>query len=150
MATTITAAEPADLPAVLDLLARSRLPGDGLADHVGTLLVARAGGQLVGSAALELYGSSALLRSVAVDEHRRGTGLGQRLTRAALDLARARGVRTIYLLTETAGEFFPRFGFQVVQRDTVDPNVRQSAEFTTLCPASAVAMAADLRTPRSA
>jgi hypothetical protein len=34
----------------------------------------------VGSAALELYGSAALLRSVSVRRDLRGTGLGRRLT----------------------------------------------------------------------
>jgi len=144
MTATITPADPADLPAVLDLLERSRLPGDGLAEHAATLLVARDGDRIVGSAALELYGTAALLRSVAVDPDRRGTGLGQRLTSAALELARQRGVRTVYLLTETAGDFFPRFGFRAIGRDAVDPAVRASVEFTTLCPASALAMALDL------
>lgn len=129
---------------MLALLARSDLPGDGLAEHAATLLVARDGDRVVGSAALELYGHAALLRSVAVDAERRGTGLGQRLTDAALDLARQRGVRAVYLLTETAAEFFPRFGFRTLARDAVDPAVRESVEFTTLCPASATAMVLDL------
>jgi len=144
MTTTIGSAHTRDLPEVLALLARSDLPGDGLAEHTATLLVAREGARIVGSAALELYGRAALLRSVAVEADQRGTGLGQRLTRAALDLARARGVATLYLLTETAADFFPRFGFRTIPRDAVDPAVRGSVEFTTLCPASATAMALEL------
>lgn len=144
MTTTITPARTQDLPHVLALLTRSDLPGDGLAEHAATLLVARDGDRVVGSAALELYGHAALLRSVAVDAERRGTGLGQRLTDAALHLARQRGVRAVYLLTETAAEFFPRFGFRTLARDAVDPAVQESVEFTTLCPASATAMVLDL------
>jgi amino-acid N-acetyltransferase len=98
----------------------------------------------VGSAALELYGNAALLRSVAVDQNLRGQGLGQQLTRAALDLAGQHGVETVYLLTETATDFFPRFGFQPIARSAVAPAVQQSVEFTSACPASAAVLALDL------
>jgi len=144
MTITIEAAHPSDLPAVLALLERSGLPQEGLADHLATTLVARSGDAVVGSAALEGYGGAALLRSVAVDSALRGQGLGQRLTRAALDLARQRGVATVYLLTETAGDFFPRFGFQLTERAAVEPAVQQSVEFTSACPASAQVLVASL------
>ncbi|TLY54076.1 MAG: GNAT family N-acetyltransferase, partial [Gemmatimonadetes bacterium] len=83
----------------------------------------------------------ALLRSVAVAAAVRGQGLGQRLTTAALELASRHGVRTVYLLTETAGEFFPKLGFTMIERSAVDPAVQVSQEFTTACPASALVMA---------
>lgn len=144
MAVSIGAPTAAELPDVLALLERCDLPREGLADHVATLLVAREEGAIVGSAALEIYGRYALLRSVAVDAPVRGHGLGQRLTAAALDLARQRGLATVYLLTETAGQFFPRFGFRLIPRASVAPAVQQSPEFATLCPVSALAMALDL------
>jgi L-amino acid N-acyltransferase YncA len=130
----------ADLPAILDLLRRSNLPIEGVAEHIDATLVAREGSEVVANATLELYDSSALLRSVAVDEHLRGTGLGHAITRAALDLARQHGVTNVYLLTETAADFFPRFGFHPVDRDTIPSAVRGSIEFTTLCPSSSLAM----------
>ncbi|MGH7753907.1 MAG: GNAT family N-acetyltransferase, partial [Gemmatimonadales bacterium] len=91
--------DPADLPQVLELLERAHLPAAGIADHVATTLVARQQRRLVGCAAVEIYGPAGLLRSVAVDPTVQGHGLGQELTTAALALARARGVRTVYLLT---------------------------------------------------
>lgn len=133
-----------DLPAVIMLLTKDKLPVAGLQEHVGTTLVARRSARVVGCAAVEVYGTSGLLRSVVVDEERRGEGLGHQLTQAALDLARAHGVTSVYLLTTTAEKFFPRFGFREVAREDVDPAVRASVEFTTACPASAVAMRADL------
>ncbi|HEY6208709.1 MAG TPA: hypothetical protein VIW28_06595, partial [Gemmatimonadales bacterium] len=69
---------------------------------------------------------------------------GAALTATALDLARRRGVRTVYLLTETAAGFFPKFGFHPIPRPAVDPAVLGSAEFTTACPASALVMARTL------
>ena len=144
MTIAIGAARSSELPAVLTLLDRSGLPQAGLADHLVTTLVARDEDQVVGSAALELYGAAALLRSVAVASTLRGEGLGQRLTRAALDLARDRGVATVYLLTETTGDFFTRFGFHAIDRSAVDAAVQQSVEFRGACPASAQVLVASL------
>lgn len=141
---TIEPARPDDFAGILMLLDRCQLPEAGLADHLGNALVIRDGERIVGSAALELYDRAALLRSVAVAEPLRGQGLGERLTQAALDLARRHGVIRVYLLTTTAGEFFPRFGFQQVPRDQVPLGVQASVEFTTACPASAMAMMASL------
>ncbi|RME77382.1 MAG: GNAT family N-acetyltransferase [Chloroflexi bacterium] len=137
----IEPAQPADRAAVLDLLGHCGLPTDGLADHWAAVLVARDGEQVAGCAGLELYGQYALLRSVAVAPAYRGCGLGRQLTGQALQMARGRGVRQVYLLTETAADYFPRFGFQPVDRTAVPEAVRQSVEFTSACPQSAQAMA---------
>ena len=144
MNVAIASAAGEDLPVVLDLLRRCNLPQAGLEQHLATTLVAREGVRIVGCAALELYGRAALLRSVAVEPSSRGLGLGAQLTHAALDLARAHAVQTVYLLTESAGEFFPRFGFRVIPRPEVDPAVQRSVEFTGACPESALALRADL------
>ena len=134
-----------ELPRIVELLDDGGLPPDGLEDHLPTILVARLHGRVVGSAALELYGTAALLRSVVVRRDLRGTGLGSRLTEAALRLSREFGVAEAYLLTETADLFFPRFGFRNISRSRVPSSVRSSVEFTSACPASARAMALDLR-----
>jgi amino-acid N-acetyltransferase len=136
----------ADLVAALDLIERSGLPLDGLTDHADRLLVVRDEDRVVGSAALELYGDVALLRSVAVDTALRGLGVGQRVTLAALGLARQRGVRDVFLLTTTAETFFPRFGFEPTTRANVPDAVQQSAEFTSACPASAVVLRKHINT----
>ncbi|HKC46093.1 MAG TPA: GNAT family N-acetyltransferase [Gemmatimonadales bacterium] len=160
----ITPAQASDLAAILALLASHGLPDAGLAEHLPTALVARVGAvsptavsptavsstavsptaTVVGCAAIEPYDGAGLLRSVAVAEPQRGTGLGMRLTEAAIRLAEARGIRALYLLTETAAGFFPRFGFRPIPRDEVAPAVRQSIEFTRACPASAMAMVKEL------
>jgi phosphinothricin acetyltransferase len=129
-----------DLPDLLALLDASGLPRDGLSEHITTAVVARAGDRVVGSAALELYGAAALLRSVAVAPALRGQGLGARLVRHALDLACQRDVGAAYLLTQTAADFFARFGFEPIARAEAAPAVQQSVEFTSACPASAQAM----------
>jgi prepilin-type N-terminal cleavage/methylation domain-containing protein len=143
-------ARPRELAAVLDLLRGCHLPDAGLAEHAGTLLVAVEGPRVIGSAALELYGGAALLRSVAVDQGRRSEGLGRRLALAALDQARARGVGEVYLLTETAADFFERLGFHRISRDDAAPAVGASVEFRSACPASATCMVLTLARARAA
>jgi len=135
-----------DLPDILALLKRSALPVAGIERHVSTTLVARHDDKIVGCAAVEVYGQAGLLRSVAVEPARRSEGLGEQLTKAALELARKRGVRTIYLLTTTASHFFPRFGFTAIPRTELDPALEQSEELRGACPARALAMRASLST----
>lgn len=141
---TIAQGRAHDLPRVLAFLGANGLPGDGLAEHAAGVLIARVGETIVGTAALEVYGDEALLRSVAVDAALRGTGLGQDLTRAVLESAKRRGVRRVFLLTDTAARFFPRFGFTEISRDAVPESIQRTVEFASVCPSSAHVMALDL------
>ncbi|MEN3339070.1 MAG: hypothetical protein V7647_2746 [Acidobacteriota bacterium] len=140
MAWNITPAREQDAAGVFDLLRQSGLPIDGLSQHLGTMLVARDADAVVGSAALEVYADGVLLRSVAVTPPRQHEGLGRQLTDAAIRLARDLHAPAIYLLTTTAEEYFPRFGFQRISRADVPPAVQTSIEFTAVCPASAIVM----------
>lgn len=142
---TIAPATERERSAALALLTACNLPIAGLDPRLGPLFVAHDDrGEVIGTAALEVYGNTALLRSVAVAAQQRGSGLGQRLTRAALDHARQAGIREIYLLTETAAAFFPRFGFAPTPREQVPAAVKSSVEFTTACPQSALVMKCQL------
>ena len=136
----IDAATDRDLPGVRRLLDQHHLPLDGVDDHVQTMVVAREGSTVVGTAAVELYADGALLRSVAVDPSIQGRHLGHELTEAALRVARVNGIDTVYLLTTTAEKFFPKLGFEPITRDQVPVTVQASLEFRSACPASAVAM----------
>jgi amino-acid N-acetyltransferase len=53
-------------------------------------------------------------------------------------------VNALYLLTTTAEHYFPRFGFTEVGRDAVPQEIRDTLEFRSACPESAVAMARPL------
>jgi amino-acid N-acetyltransferase len=136
----IRRADDQTLPLLVRLLADSELPVDGVADHLHSMLVAEDDGRVVGCAGLELYAEGALLRSVAVARSHRGRGLGLELTSAALELAERHGAPAVYLLTTTAEEFFPKFGFERISRSDVPPSVQQSVEFVSACCASAIVM----------
>lgn len=132
--------EAADAGDVSALLRASGLPVEGLEAALDHGLIASRDGRLVGCVALELYDDRALLRSLAIAPELRGHGVGGVLTRAALDLARSLGVREVYLLTETASGFFPRFGFVAADRSDAPPALQDSVEFRLACPKSALLM----------
>lgn len=133
-------ARPSDLADVLALLGRAHLPPAGVAEAFSHFVVAEHDGKIVGAAGLEIYGPSALLRSVVVDDSWRGSGVGRRLIDHALGEAKQRGIDDVFLLTTTAEHYFPRFGFACVSRDSVSEEVRASIEFQGACPSSAVVM----------
>src|SRR5688572_30438706 len=97
-------------------------------------------GDLIGSGGLEIYGDSALLRSVAVKENARGKELGKKIVDDLVTQARNSKINNIFLLTETAKDFFTKKGFTIVSRESVPPHVRASSEFTHVCPSSAICM----------
>jgi amino-acid N-acetyltransferase len=136
----ILPATAADLPAILKLLESQSLPLDGLEDHLSSTFVAKEGNEIVGSVAIEVYPEGGLLRSVAVAKNLQGQGVGRALTDAAFRMSRERQISTLFLLTTTAENYFPKFGFQPITREDVPPSVRASIEFTTACPSSAVVM----------
>ena len=136
----IERAAAADAAAVLALLVDNGLPVAGLLEHLATTIVARQDGRVVGCAALEPYSDGALLRSVAVDPVLHHHGMGQALTAAALQLATDLEVPAVYLLTTTAERYFPKFGFERIERVVVPASVRTSVEFTSACPSSATVM----------
>jgi amino-acid N-acetyltransferase len=97
-------------------------------------------GELIGSGGLELYGDAALLRSLAVKENQRGKDLGKKIVDDLVSQARKANIANIFLLTETAKDFFLKKGFNLIDRNEVPENVRASSEFSHVCPASAVCM----------
>ncbi len=138
---TLRPARADDLAAARRLVAAAQLPLDGLEDQFGpAYAVAEVEGRLVGVAGVEVFATFGLLRSVAVDPSVRGRGVGDALVRDRLGWADGRGLAAVYLLTTTASDYFPRFGFVRVGRDVVPPPVRASREFASVCPASAIAM----------
>lgn len=130
-----------DLAAVTRLLVAAELPTAGLESQFpAQYVVAEAGGQLVAVAGLEVYGTSGLLRSVAVDTRFRCRGIGRRLVNELLDAASAAGVNRVYLLTLTARDYFERMGFAVLERTQAPLEIQRSEEYAGVCPASSAFM----------
>lgn len=131
----------ADLSAVSQLLEGAGLPtADLKSAHELQTWVLEAKNSIVGVIGLERFGSEALLRSLAVAPEYRKRGLGRELVARLEQDAQADGVKHLILLTETAEPFFRGRGYAVTDRRDVSEEVKQTAEFRSLCPVSAVCM----------
>jgi N-acetylglutamate synthase-like GNAT family acetyltransferase len=135
---TFRTAADEDWPDIAALLQSCNLPLDGAQDHLKHFLLAFENGRLAGVAGIENYQESGLLRSVAVKE--RNVGLGRELVQRAIEQARMAGLRKLVLLTTTAADYFPRFGFTRISRDVVPMALQASEEFQGACPDSAIVM----------
>lgn len=102
------------------------------------------GDSLVGTGCLEIYGTEALLRSLSVRLGIRGKSIGTGITQFLLQHARNKNIRSVYLLTETARDFFLKKGFLEINRSNVPESIKSSSEFSNVCPASAIVMKLDL------
>lgn len=136
-------AESGDWRAVSSLLSALNLPLDGAETHLPHFILAfDEKGQVAGIAGLELYGDVGLLRSVAVAEQ--GQGLGTQLVQRAIAEAQGRGIQQLALLTTTAADYFPRFGFRAIPQSELPGALQASAELQGACPTSATAMILDI------
>lgn len=132
---------PAQLLTLKEFLRANQLPTEDIDIERGHFFVYFANENLVGAAALEKYGSVALLRSVCVSESSRKTGVGSYLVADMQALARnLLHANELYLLTETASVFFQRHGFVQVARADVPFEIKTSIEFANVCPTSATVM----------
>ncbi len=138
-------ARPTDLEGIRALVARAGLREPIEADDVPSFFVLHNEAGLAAVVALDVYGDEAILRSLAVDPEWRGGGYGWMLADTAIDQARFRGARRIYLLTEIASDFFAaKHGFRVVDRSTVSAAVAASRSFRDTHGSTFVAMRLDL------
>jgi amino-acid N-acetyltransferase len=122
------------------LLIENALPLDGVSQSLSGFLVAEDGDRIVGVAGVEDCGEYGLLRSAAVAPDARNQGIGRKLVEQLIAHAKDDGRRGLYLLTTTAADYFPSFGFAETTRDSVPESVRATKEFTEACPASATVM----------
>ena len=92
----IRAAAPSDLSSLTQLLQESNLPVAGLPVTLEHFFVAEQGGTMLAAAGLEVYGRSALLRSVVVHPRYRRAGPrgGPAAGRGVVDVRRVRGLST--------------------------------------------------------
>jgi amino-acid N-acetyltransferase len=144
----IRRARAADLPAVLALLEGARLPTADIASvDEPQVWVLEERNAIVGVVALERFGAEALLRSLAIATEYRNRGFGRELVVRAEQSAQANGINQLVLLTETAEVFFHSLGYSNLDRRYVSDSLKGSAEFRSLCPASATCMSKVLAQP---
>jgi amino-acid N-acetyltransferase len=138
---SVRSANRDDIPAVELAIRDAELTTSGLRDQFGeSYAVAESDGQIVGVVGIEVHGDNGLLRSAVVMPPWRGKGIGEALVRDRIEWSRRHGLRALYLLTKTAVDYFPRFGFQSIERAAAPNGIRGSVKFAEDCCATAAVM----------
>jgi len=141
----ITAAHEDSREAVVELLKRERLPADDLPTHLDDFILAMADSQVIAAIGLERYGVYGLLRSLVVRPDYRNQYIAGKLIGQLESNAAASGLKEIYLLTETAPDYFDKKGYTRISRIEVPDILMQSSEFSHTCPTSAIVMRKTLK-----
>ena len=138
-------AKQKDWQSVRHLLDQAGLPVADLGpEQLEDFLVAErsATGQAetLGIIGLQRFKQVGLLRSLVVDQGIRKSGLGRRLVLAIEANACCRGVKDLWLLTIDAERFFEGLGYKLMSRDSAPESIRNTEEFSGLCPDGAYLM----------
>ncbi|HKQ26291.1 MAG TPA: arsenic resistance N-acetyltransferase ArsN2 [Burkholderiales bacterium] len=135
-----------DYGEVVALLEAASLPTEDLERSAMAhfLLAHDVSGNLMGAIGVEHYGRDALLRSLVVAPEYRNRKLGTKLVADLESRSRSLAVANLFLLTTSARDFFIRQGYQAIGRESVPAKLLAAAEFTRLCPDSAVCMTKSL------
>ena len=137
----IRTANPGDFDGLTSLLRAAGLPVEDLScERMDDFLVALSGHTIVGVVGLEAFSRVGLLRSLVVDRASRTAGVGRSLVAALEAHARLRGVEDVWLLTIDADRYFRALGYVTSRRRYAPRAIRETAEFSKLCPGSATLM----------
>ncbi|MDQ3290788.1 MAG: arsenic resistance N-acetyltransferase ArsN2 [Bacteroidota bacterium] len=140
MNVSLIPANNTDWTGVVALLNALHLPTSDLPQNLNDFFIFKNGNEVLGTCGLEVYGDVALLRSLAVAPGSQGKGLGDTLLQETLDLAKEKGVQEIYLITNSAANFFAKRGFTQVERSVVPVAIQNTTQFSSVCPSSATVM----------
>ncbi len=103
-------------------------------------LVARWGGEIIGTIGIEIVSDNALVRSLAISDKFRGQGVGKNLSTTIEGYARSKGVKNLYLITTTAEIFFAGRGYTLIPQQSAPENVKNLDEFQRFTAKTAVCM----------
>jgi amino-acid N-acetyltransferase len=131
---SLRAATLADLEAVTALVVAAHLPPWGIDEHLHNFVVAEQDERIVGCGGFEAYpaGHVALVRSMAVDEPLRGSGLGTRILQWVTERTTKNGMTQLYLFTVDAHDFYLRFGWADATLDEIPEAAHESTQYKFL------------------
>jgi amino-acid N-acetyltransferase len=125
---------------MVKLLQSQKLPSDDLPASLNGFFTVFEEGLLVGLIGMDRYGSFALLRSMVVHPAYRNRQIAEKLVAMLEEKAIISGLKAMYLLTETAENYFAKKGYEIVERKLVPQDLLKSTEFSHVCPVSAIVM----------
>jgi amino-acid N-acetyltransferase len=129
---------------IITLLQTESLPVEDLPRDMEHFFVAVDNGHITGVAGLEQYEDYGLLRSLVVHKQHRNKSIASAMITTLEKHASDLKLKSIYLLTETAAEYFSKKGYSKVAREQVPDAIRQSSQFSSVCPATAVVLKKEL------
>lgn len=129
---------------IIALLSSEKLPTDDLPEILKNFSVMTENEELIGVVGLETYGNYGLLRSLVIRPDYRNQNIAGKLVKEVEKLAAAEGLKAVFLLTETAPDYFSSKGYYLIARSEIPAEVQRSSEFSHVCPQSAIAMKKDL------
>jgi amino-acid N-acetyltransferase len=125
---------------IVAMLEAEKLPVSDLPADLDNFLVALENNEVIGVAGLETYRNYGLLRSLAVKPTFRSQGVAGKLLKEIESTAVNKGITAVYLLTETAADYFDRKNYCRISRADIPTDVQESSEFSYACPQSAIVM----------
>jgi len=138
--TNITKASDNQRQSIISLLQSEKLPVEDLPASLNNFFVALDNSHLIGVIGLEKYNNCGLLRSMVVNKKHRSKNIASQLVQQLEDYATTVGIDCMYLLTESASQYFERKGYERITRDEVPKELQASSEFSHVCPVSAIVM----------
>jgi len=130
-----------DLPAIATMLQHGGLLTGAARERLGRTVVAETDDRaVIATAAWELVGDAALLRSVAVDPEHQRSGSGTLIVAGALRRIVQSGIREVWLGTKEAEPFFAGCGFARVPREEVPDAILDHPQIARECPTDASLM----------
>ena len=125
--------------AALALLRENDLPVSDL-DKTKTLFACLSNRDVIGTGGLESFRDCALLRSISIKKDRQKKGFGKFIVGELERVAAQNGVNCLYLLTATAEDFFTKCGYEPIDREAVPIEIKNTTEFSSICPSTAKVM----------
>ena len=134
----------ADWPALKALLQAENLPTSDIDTASLDYFQVAAGTEILGAIGLEAHAGEGLVRSLVTARKSRSRGIGSALYQAMECQARALGIGRLWLLTDSASEFFEARGFSPEPRSAVPAWLAGTQQYRDLCPQSALVMSKGL------
>ena len=130
-----------DLPQVCSLLKEHQLPDSDIAEHLENLVLVEQDNNIIGLGGLEICGdTTALLRSIVVEANHQNKGIATKIVQLLITKASDRKIKSLYLITESAVNYFGKFKFVVQDRSNTPDTIMQTKQFGELCPNTATLM----------
>ncbi|MFT2008109.1 arsenic resistance N-acetyltransferase ArsN2 [Pontibacter sp. 13R65] len=137
--------ENTEIDKIEKLLKTNNLPYEDIISSKVEFITFKSNEALVGCIGIEKYGEDGLLRSLAVGDEYKNTGIGKKLLNELISKCKNEGITKLHLLTTTADKYFAKKGFKYSERTNAPKAILNSKEFLEICPSSSVYMMMEIK-----